>query len=69
MKQVAAIVMIGDGVVSMLCTREDAMVWAKGPRFWRKTIEWLADHPTMRRTMGAMEAAGGVLLALSGRED
>ncbi len=67
-KQVAAMAMIGDGVVAMICPRQDAMVWARGPRWWCRTMEWLADHPTLTRLIGAAEAAGGVLLALSDKK-
>jgi len=69
MKQIAAMMMIGDGVVAMICPRQDAILWARGPRFWRRTMEWLAAHPTVTRMIGAAEAAGGVLLAMSEMED
>ncbi len=68
MKQVAAMAMIGDGVVAMICPRQDAMLWARGPQWWRKTMLWLAEHPTVTRMIGAAEAAGGVFLALSEKE-
>lgn len=69
MKQVAAMMMIGDGVVAMIAPRQDAMVWARGPRFWRRTMVWLAEHPTATRLIGAAEAAGGVLLAVCQKEE
>jgi hypothetical protein len=68
-KHFAAMVLIGDGVMAMIQPRRDAKAWAKGPRLWCRSMEWLAEHPTVTRAIGATEVLGGVLWALSQEED
>jgi hypothetical protein len=61
-RHIAATMMIADGVVAMISPRRLALAWVGGPRFWGKSMEWLAKHPTTTRMIGAVEAAAGVAL-------
>jgi len=61
-RHIAAMMMISDGVAAMISPRRLALAWVGGPRWWSKSMVWLAKHPTATRVIGAAEAAAGVAL-------
>ena len=63
-KHFAAMALIGDGVMAVVQPARDAEAWNGGPRPWCRLMEFLAQHPTLTRTIGAVQIAGGVWWAL-----
>ena len=62
-KDIAAMLLIGDGTLTIIGARERALVWRFGPERLRKSTIWQADHPGLMRLEGAASVALGVLLA------
>lgn len=58
-------VLIGDGVMALVCPRSDAQAWQTGWRPWRKLMKSLDEHPTATRAIGALQVAAGIAWALS----
>ena len=55
--------LIGDGILSLLAPRRHCLLWEAGPEFCRELIDQFAEHPLATRLVGAVEAAIGVWLA------
>jgi hypothetical protein len=62
-KELVAIVMIGDGVLSFAAPRRYTLLWEIGPEGFKRAIEAFAEHPTLTRVLGAAEAGLGFGLA------
>jgi hypothetical protein len=62
-KDNAAMLLIGDGALTLIGARERALVWRFGPEGLRKSTSWQADHPGLMRLEGAASIALGALLA------
>ena len=58
-------VLIGDGVMALVCPRSDAKAWQTGWQPWRKLMKSLGDHPNITRAIGIAQIAAGVAWALS----
>ena len=56
--------LIGDGVAAVLQPVGDANAWNRGPKPWRKLMEYLASQPNLTRAIGAAEIAAGIYIAL-----
>ena len=63
-KEMAAIVMIGDGVVALLTPERHCRLWKFGPRRYREVIAWFEERPHVTRLFSAAEIGLGVWLAL-----
>ena len=63
-KDIVAMLLIGDGALTLIGARERALVWRFGPEGLRKSTSWQADHPLLMRLEGLASIALGVLLAL-----
>ena len=61
--QLAALVLIGDGVMGLLKPRWHSMLWHFGPEIARAATEELAENPKTARVVYFAEAAIGVALA------
>ncbi len=61
--ELAALMMIGDGLMGLCFPKRYALFWRFGPETWKEFADYLHDHPEMVRTLGAAEAALGVWLA------
>jgi hypothetical protein len=59
----AAMMMIGDGALSVVDPKRHARLWTGGPRVWRKMLRPFVRHPEMTRWMGAAAVVAGVWLA------
>ena len=70
-KHFAAMALIGDGVMAVICPRHDAAVWATGgPRPWRRLMRKLEHRPALTRAIGAAQIAAGICWAMyEERED
>jgi hypothetical protein len=62
--EAAAMLMIGDGVLGLARPAEHCLIWRGGPRWWRDTIDWFADHPQVTRGAAALELGAGLWLVL-----
>lgn len=61
--QLAALAMIGDGIMGLVKPRWHSLLWHFGPELARAATEELAEHRTMARGVYAAEAALGVWVA------
>ena len=60
---IVAMLLIGDGALTLIGARERALLWRFGPEGLRKSTSWQADHPGLMRLEGAASVGLGVLLA------
>jgi len=64
LKELLALLLIGEGVVGTLCPERYTRTWANGPGRWRDFIGWWADRPALMRVLCAAEAGIGLWLAV-----
>lgn len=62
--EVIALLMIGDGAVSLIRPTSHVLLWDGGPPAWRGLIRVLAQRPGLTRALAAAEIMAGVCLAL-----
>jgi hypothetical protein len=62
-RQLAAMLLIGDGVLAILQPRRDAYTWRIGPKPWKHLMHKLEAHPTLTRIIGAAQVVGGICWA------
>ena len=55
--------MIGDGVLTMLDPERHCLLWEVGPKPVRDLLDEFAQHPRMTRVAGLIETAAGVYLS------
>uniref|UniRef100_A0A372IUY8 Uncharacterized protein n=2 Tax=Paracidobacterium acidisoli TaxID=2303751 RepID=A0A372IUY8_9BACT len=65
-KDMAAMLLIGDGVMAMLCPHRDTSVWKMGPPEWNSLMKYLDDRPALTRLVGAVQVAATVAWVLNG---
>jgi hypothetical protein len=63
-KDIIAMLLIGDGALTLIAARNRALVWGFGPERLRKSASWQADYPLFMRLEGMASVAVGVWLAL-----
>jgi len=64
MKELAAIAMIGDGVVGLVAPRRHSLLWKLGPEGYQEAIRWFAARPAVVRLLAGAEVGAGLWLAL-----
>jgi hypothetical protein len=64
LKEIAAIMMIGEGIVGALIPRRYMSLWEFGPKRYRKFIKASAKRPNLVRIASAAEAGLGIWWAL-----
>ena len=62
-KDIVAMLLIGDGALTLIAARNRALVWRFGPEGLRRSASWQADHPLLMHLEGAASMGLGVLLA------
>lgn len=62
LRDLAAILLVGDGVVGAVAPRGHSLLWRGGPPGYRSLVEWFAERPRVTRLLAAVEA--GLWLAL-----
>jgi hypothetical protein len=62
-KDIVAMLLIGDGALTLIGARNRALVWRFGPEGLRNSASWQADHPLLMRLEGAASIGLGVLVA------
>jgi hypothetical protein len=63
LKELLALLLIGEGVVGMLYPERYTRVWAGGPGPWNKFIQWWAERPRTLRVLWAAQTGAGLWLA------
>jgi hypothetical protein len=63
-KDLIAMLLVGDGVLTLVGARQRALLWRFGPQRLRKSTDWQADHPLYVRLEGIASIGIGVWLAL-----
>ena len=63
-KDLIAIWLIGDGVLTVIAPHQRALLWRLGPERLRKSTLWQANHPFFMRLEGIASIGIGVWLAL-----
>ena len=51
-KDLIAVWLIGDGVLTVIAPRQRALLWRLGPKRLRKSILWQANYPSYMRLEG-----------------
>jgi hypothetical protein len=62
--ELVAIMMIGEGVLTLIAPRRHSLLWEFGPEGYRRAIEAFAEHPTLTRLVATAEAGLSIWLAL-----
>ena len=62
-KDIVAMLLIGDGALTLIASRNRALVWRFGPEGLRRSANWQVDHPLLMRLEGAASMGLGVLPA------
>ncbi len=65
---VFGMLLIGDGLLTVLQPRRHCLLWEVGPEPCRQVIDEFATHPPLTRAAGALELLAGLWLA-SRQED
>lgn len=63
-QDIAAIILIGDGVVGALTPAQHVRRYEYGPTWWRAAMRWFVERPRLTRGLALLETALGVMLAL-----
>lgn len=58
--ETAAMLMIGDSVLSMVSPRRHMSLWLDGPTWWRRSVKPFVRHAGLTRLLGV----GGLVLGL-----
>jgi hypothetical protein len=61
--EMVAMLMIGEGVLTIIAPRRHSLLWGYGPEGYKRTVEAFAEHPTLTRLVAAGEAGLGLWLA------
>jgi hypothetical protein len=65
-----AIMMIGDGVLSMVRPRKHVSLWRRaGPEPWQNLVGVFEDRPRLMAALGAISVAAGLWLAFRAEDD
>ena len=65
----AGMLMIGDGLLTVLKPDRHNRLWKGGPDAWQDAVRLYLRHPEAARWAGVAELALGVLLATSQHDD
>ena len=61
--EIGAIVMIGDGIVSLADPTRHSLLWSIGPEPVERTMSWVAGRPNLTRLLSAAQVGAGFWLA------
>ena len=62
-KELGAMMIIGDGVLALLAPRRHVALWLEGPKLWRTTMMPFVKRPRTTRLLGAFGLGVGLWLA------
>ena len=63
LKDMAAMALVGDGVLALLMPDRRMRVWYQGPGWWETAIGALLKRPNLVRVLAVAEAGVGIWLA------
>ncbi len=63
LKEAAAIVLIGDGVIALVAPSRHSRLWQGGPLGYRRFMQAFIDNPNMTRLSAAGQIVSGLWLA------
>jgi hypothetical protein len=63
-KEILAILAIGDGAIELVWPREHSLLWEVGPEGVRKLARFSAENPNYMRLIGTAQMALGLWFAL-----
>lgn len=63
-KELIAISVIGDGVLTLIAPSKHYLLWLVGPEGVRKVVGWFAENPAYTRLIGIAELGFGVWLGV-----
>lgn len=63
LKELFAILCVGDGVVGLAAPTRHVMLWRRGPPRWSRAMSWFVEHPGYTRAFAAGELIAGMLIA------
>ena len=61
---VAAMGLVGDGLLTALQPRRESLLWKNGPEPYRKAMNYAAQHPSVARSFGLFELGLGLWLGI-----
>jgi len=67
--EMLAILMIGDGALSLAQPRRHMALWNAGPEPWRRFVSYFEERPALTMVVGAASIALGFWLANALRRD
>jgi hypothetical protein len=59
-KELCALTMVGDGVLTAIQPKRHLMLWRFGPKACVRAIDALERHPNLTRVLGVAAAVAGV---------
>jgi hypothetical protein len=62
-KELLALVMVGDSMLTLVQPRRHMLLWTNGPDWWSRAVRPFAERPTMTRALGALGVGLGLWLA------
>lgn len=62
-KEALAVLLIGDGIISVLEPRRHTKLWTGGPRGYRRAMHGIQDRPLIMQAMGLALIGAGLWLA------
>ena len=63
LKDIAAVALVGDGVLALVYPQRRVRLWKHGPGWWERVMGPLAKRPNLVRALAAAEVGVGLLLA------
>ncbi len=66
--EMAAIMMIGDGLLTLMEPKRHVKLWRDGPEWWKAAMNEFLDHPAATRALAGVELAAGLWLAHHAQE-
>jgi hypothetical protein len=67
--ELAAMVVVGDGVIALVAPRRHSLLWRFGPEWFKRAMEAFAGRPALVRGLAVVEVTGGLWLALRQYEE
>lgn len=64
LKEITAMMMIGEGLLAVLIPSRHAHLWKFGPAAYQRAVDYFEDHPNTTRLLGAGEIGLGLWMAL-----
>jgi hypothetical protein len=68
-QHLAAVMLIGDGLLALVTPERDALAWRVGPEPFRSLMSYMAKRPALTRWVGATQIAVGVWWAMQEEPD